>query len=67
MWYFGPLTPIPNLSEKLYSVNPSLTHSLPNPIPPLIPPAFSPLFFLLYLEPVDSRAMSPEEALMDRM
>lgn len=61
-----PLNPIPNSSEKQNSVYPSLTHFLPGPTPSTLCLS-PPLFFLLYLEPVDSRAMSPEEALMDRM
>lgn len=44
---------------QMWYANPSTTHSL------IISP--QPESSRLYLEPVDSRAMSPEEALMDRI
>lgn len=68
MWQsWTPLLPPPNLCEpcSFYKVNKSYSLSPPpptrhKPLPPSFPP-------LLHLEPVESRAMSPDEALMDRM
>lgn len=47
------VNPVPNMSVHFFSPFPTLQ---PNPHP-----------FFLYFEPVESKAMSPEEALMDRM